>query len=133
MRAHDILVGVNLLSARAEVDTASISGYARGVKGFWLLLAAAVDSRITKIWLDRTPSSMATAFENPLTSYLFDVMIPGFALHWEIGDLVQALGARQLLWTDPTNWMNQVVLAGPKYRYRYAGEKDDLYVEDFFR
>ena len=133
MRAHDILVGVNLLSARAEVEAASISGYARGVKGFWLLLAAAVDPRISKIWLDRTPASMATALENPLTSYLFDAMIPGFALHWEMGDLVQALGVRRLMWTDPTNWMNQVVFAGPKYRYRYAGEKDDLYVEDFFR
>ncbi len=132
MRAHDILVAVDVLAARPDVDPASIRGYARGAKGFWLLLAAAVDSRLSRLWLDRTPWSFTAAFEAPLASFLFDVMIPGFALHWDFKDLVQAMGDRRVLWTDPTNWMNQVVHPGPMYRYRHVGEKDDALLEDFF-
>ena len=34
MRAHDFLVSLDVLAARADVDANSIRGYARGVKGF---------------------------------------------------------------------------------------------------
>ena len=88
MRAHDLLVAVDVLAARPDVDASSIRGYARGVKGVWLLLAAAVDQRLGKIWLDRTPWSIAAALEGPLTNHLFDAMIPRFALHWDFQDLV---------------------------------------------
>ncbi len=133
MRAHDILAAVDVLSARPEVDAHSIGGYARGVKGFWLMLAAAVDSRIKKIWLDRTPWSLAAAFDAPLTNQLFEVMIPGFARHWEMEDLVKAIGPERIYWTDPTNWMNRVVDAGPGYRYRYVSEGDELCADEFVR
>ncbi|MCX6598086.1 MAG: acetylxylan esterase [Acidobacteria bacterium] len=133
MRAHDILVGVDVLAARPDVDATSIRGYARGVKGFWLMLAAAVDQRLNKIWLDRTPWSMAAALEGPLTSFLFDAMIPGFALHWDFKDLVSAIGDRRVLWSDPTNWMNQVVYSGPAYRYRHVGEPEIAYLDEFFQ
>ncbi len=131
MRAHDILAAIDVLAARPDVDPASIRGYARGVKGFWLLLAAAVDPRLSRLWLDRTPSTFRSAFENPLTSFLFDVMIPGFARHWDFKDLRDAMGKRSVLWTDPTNWMNQVVQPGPSYRYRHVGQTDETYLKEF--
>ena len=133
MRAHDILTGVDLLTARADVNPASIRGYARGVKGFWLLLAAAADPRIGQLWLDRTPARLSAAFESPLTSHLFEVLIPSFARHWDMSDLVAAVGDRRVLWTDPANWMNQVVAAGQSYRYRLVGEGDGPSLEEFFR
>ena len=127
LRAHDILRGVDLLSARSDVDPQSIRGAARGVRGIWLLLAAAADSRISKIWLDRTPSSLNSALENSLTDELWDAVIPGFVLHWDLNDLVKTTGARQVLWTDPTNWMGRVIDAGPSYKYRYVlGDTTDL-------
>ena len=101
MRAHDILRGVDLLAARNDVDPASIRAAARGVKGIWLLLAAAVDTRIGKIWLDRTPYSLRAALENSMNTDLFDAVIPGFALHWDLDDLTKAMGNRPVLWTDP--------------------------------
>ena len=112
MRAHDLLVAVDLLAARPDINATGIRAYARGVKGVWLLLAAAVDQRLGRIWLDRTPCSIATALEGPLTNHLFDAMIPRFALHWDLQDLVTAIGAGRVLWTDPTNWMNRVVPLG---------------------
>jgi len=131
MRAHDILRAVDLLRARSDVGV--IRGYARGVKGFWLLLAAAVDPRITKVWLDRTPASYQSAFEGLLSLNLFDAMIPGFALHWDFSDLVKAMGTRPVLWTDPTNWMDERVYPGPAFRYRYVGEPDRAYIDEFLR
>jgi hypothetical protein len=133
MRAHDLLVAVDVLAARSDVDASSIRGYARGVKGVWLLLAAAVDPRLGKIWLDRTPWSIAAGLVAPLTNHLFDAMIPRFALHWDLQDLVDAVGYRRVLWTDPTNWMNRVVPLGAPYRYRYVGEGDAPSIGEFLR
>ncbi len=127
MRAHDILRGVDLLMARGDVDPGSIRAAAQGVKGIWLLLAAASDTRIGRIWLDKTPYSFLEALENTLNTDLSDAVIPGFALHWDIDDLTKAMGHRQVLWTDPVNWMGRVAMAGPRFRYRYVlGDLTDM-------
>ncbi len=138
LRAHDILRGIDLLSARPDVDSESIRGMARGVEGIWLLLAATVDSRIKGIWLDRTPYSLRAALENSVAADLWDAAIPGFVLHWDLDNLVKAMGSRRVLWTDPTNWIRTVVFAGPSFRYRYvlgdttdlADAQDDAYIRD---
>jgi hypothetical protein len=127
MRAHDILRGVDLLAARPDVDRQSIRAFARGVTGVWLLLAAATDPRIEKVWLDRTPYSLRLALENSLATDLFDAVIPGFVLHWDLDDFVKAMGSRTVLWTDPTNWMGRVVALGPPFQYRYVlGDTTDF-------
>jgi hypothetical protein len=141
MRAHDILRGVDLLSARSDVDPASIHGGARGVKGVWLLLAAAADPRIGKVWLDRSPYSLRAALENTLNTDLFDAVIPGFALHWDLDDLTKAMGNRPVMWTDPANWMNRIVALRGPYQYRYilgdttelADAQDDAYIDEFLK
>jgi len=129
MRAHDILRGVDLLVARDDVDPAAIRAAARGVKGIWLLLAA-TDTRIGKVWLDRTPFSLRAALEHSMNTDLFDAVIPSFALHWDLDDLVKAMGDRKVLWTDPANWMGRPVAVDPAFRYRYVlGDETDLHDE----
>src|SRR5438552_177985 len=127
MRAHDILRGVDLLAAHSDVDPASIRALGRGVRGIWLLLAAAADNRIRKVWLDRTPYSLRIALKTTMNNGLFDAVIPGFALQWDVEDLTKALGKRLVMWTDPANWMNRIVPLGPPFRYRYVlGDTTDL-------
>jgi len=141
MRAHDILRGIDVLSTRPDVDVASIRAAARGVKGIWLLLAAAVDTRIGKVWLDRTPYSLRAALENSMNTDLFDAVIPGFALHWDLEDLTKVMGDRVVLWTDPANWMGHPVVLGAPFRYRYVigdttdlrDQQDDLFIDEFIR
>jgi cephalosporin-C deacetylase-like acetyl esterase len=141
MRAHDILRGLDLLAARPDVDPDSIHGVARGVAGVWLLLAAAADSRMSRIWLDRTPYSLRTALKNSVASDLSEAVIPGFALHWDLDDLVKAMGTRQVMWTDPANWVRGVVALGPPFRYRYvlgdltdeADVQDDALIREFLQ
>jgi cephalosporin-C deacetylase-like acetyl esterase len=139
MRAHDIVRGVDILAARRDVDPTSIRAAAEGVKGIWLLLAAAADSRIRKVWLDRTPYNLQSALERSMNTYLFEAALPGFVLHWDLENLVTAMGSRTVLWTDPTNWMGQVINAGPTFKYRYvlgdttdfASAQEDEYIKEF--
>lgn len=133
MRAHDILRGVDLLSSRDDVDPASIRAAARDVKGVWLLLAAAVDQRIGKLWLDHTPYSLGAVMDGPLNTNLFDATIPGFLLHWDLQDLIRAIGTRPVLWTDPANWMGQTVPLGAGFRYRYSGQTDEAFLAELLR
>jgi dienelactone hydrolase len=141
MRARDILRGVDFLCSRSDVDPGSIRGVARGVAGVWLLLAAASDSRLDSIWLDRTPASLRSALDNSMTIDLSDAVIPEFMLHWDLQDLVKALAPRPVLWTDPTNWRQRVVALGSPYRYRYVvgditddgDAQDDTYIRDFLK
>ncbi len=141
MRAHDILRGVDALATRRDVDPASIHAAARGVRGIWLLLAAAADPRLGKVWLDRSPYSLRAALEDSLNTDLFDAVIPGFVLHWDLEDLTKAMGTRPVLWTDPTDWMERTVAVGSSYRYRYVmgdtmdlkDEQDDAFIREFIR
>jgi hypothetical protein len=141
MRAHDILRGIDLLAAHSDVEPSSIRAAARGVKGIWLLLAAAVDTRIGKVWLDRTPHSLRAALENSMNTDLFDAVIPGFALRWDLDDLTKAMGSRPVLWTDPSNWMGHPVPLGSPFQYRYVlgdmtdvhDAQDDAYIQELIR
>jgi cephalosporin-C deacetylase-like acetyl esterase len=127
LRARDILRGIDILTARDDVDAGSIRAAAQGTKGIWLLLAAAVDTRIRKVWLDRTPYSLVEALQNAMNTNLYDAVIPGFALRWDLEDLVKAMGGRSVMWTDPTNWMGRVVSLGPRFQYRWVlGDLTDM-------
>jgi hypothetical protein len=141
MRAHDILRGIDVLAARQDVDGGSIRAVARGVRGVWLLLAAAVDPRIARIWLDRTPYSLRAALKNSMNTELFDAVIPGFALHWDLADLRTAMGDRKVLWTDPANWMERTAALSGPFQYRYilgdttdlSNAQDKAYIEELIR
>jgi len=141
MRAHDILRGVDMLRARPDVDPTSIRGAARGVAGIWLLLAAAADTRLHAIWLDKTPHSLSSALDSSMPIDLPDAVIPGFVLHWDLQDLLKAIVPRKVLWTDPTNWMQHVVSLEGAYRYRYVegditdekDSQDDALLREFLQ
>jgi hypothetical protein len=133
LRAYDIRRAVDLLSARSDVDLASIRGAARGESGVWLLLAAAADSRIQRIWLDKTPYSLKTSLDTPLNRNLHAAVIRGFCLKWDLNNLVSAMGERAVLWTDPTDWLGVVTATKGNYRYRTFNEGDERLLEELLR
>jgi hypothetical protein len=133
LRAQDIRRGLDVLAAQAGVDASRIEGVAREVSGVWLLMAAALDQRISGIWLDRTPYSLRAALGAPLQRNLHDAVLPGFALRWDLDDLVKAIEPRRVVWTDPTDWMGSVKPLGPLYRYRPSEAPDDPYLDELLR
>jgi hypothetical protein len=64
---------------------------------------------------------------------LHDAVIPGFLLHWDLPDLVRAMGKRPVIWSDPVDWMQRPATPGPAYRYRKAGETAEPLIEELFR
>lgn len=132
MRAHDILTAVDVLTSRPDVDANQISGIAREASGVWLLLAAAVDPRLKNVWLDRTPHSLAAALDQSTNDRLFDALLPGFLLYWDLGDVARLIQDRKLLWTDPTDWHGRTVTLGMTlFSYRAAGEPDTALFDSF--
>ena len=133
LRAFDIQRAVDLLVARPDVDAGSVRAIARDVSGVWLLMAAAVDARIGKIWLDGTPHSLRAALDVPITRDLHDAVIPGFALHWDLDDLVKSMAPRTVLWSDPTDWLQRVVPHLPGFLYRTFGEADERFIAELLK
>jgi hypothetical protein len=133
MRTFDIQRGVDVLVSRPDVDAGSVRAAARNVSGVWLLMAASTDLRIGRIWLDHTPYSLRTALEVPLTRDLHDAVIPGFALHWDLEDLVKAMAPRPVLWSDPTDWMHKVVPHLSGFLYRTFDEPDDRFLSELMK
>ena len=73
------------------------------------------------------------AFDEPLNRNLHMAVIPGFALHWDLGDLRTAMGERQVVWSDPTNWMRVVQNLPGDFQYRYLSEGDDRFLSELLR
>jgi len=133
MRAFDIRRALDVLAARPDVDAARLRGAARGPAGVWLLMAAALDSRLGALWLDHTPYSLRVALENPLSRNLHDAALPGFVLHWDLEDLMRAIGPGRVLWSDPTDWVGVVTPLGNPYLYRAVDEQDDRFMRELLR
>ncbi len=130
MRVADLIRAVDLLTARRDVNAASIKAASRNVAGMWVLMAAAIDPRIGKVWIDRMPYSLRASLDNPLNRNLHDVLIPGIALHWDVEDLVTAITPRTVIRTDPTDWVGRIVPNLGQSLYRTFEEPDDRFVRE---
>jgi hypothetical protein len=118
IRAREIVAAAAELAGRADVDGRRIGVYARGVAGIPALFAAATTEQIARVWLERTPHSYERALETPVPQELFETVIPGFLLKWDLPDVAGVAGAKRVVWTDPTDWRATVVKLPGEYRYR---------------
>jgi len=117
MHAAEINQAVEIALQRPDVDPQRISARATGVAGIWLLLAAAVNSSIGRVVLDRTPHSLRAAIESPVHQSLHDAVIPGFALKWDLQDIRKLTLPREVVWKNPTDWTGNVVKVQGAFEY----------------
>ena len=132
---------VDLLAARSDVDPANIRASGRLVKGIWAVARCGGGSAIGKVWLDRSPYSLRAALHNTLNTNLFDAVIPGFALRWDLDDLVKAMGeplgdvdrSRELdePGGEPSRSLRVSVHLGDTTDL--ADAQDDAYIEEFLK
>jgi hypothetical protein len=115
LRADDIRSAVDALVE--QTGAGRVRAQAKGVAGVWLLIAAALDRRIGEVMLERTPHSLRAALDNPLSRDLHSAVIPGFLNHGDLADLLRRIKLRPVIWTDPTDWMGNVV---PIDGFRYS-------------
>ncbi len=94
LRADDVVRAVDYLSSRGDVDPTHISAKASGHMGLVLLHAGVLDRRIRHIEVDHALTSYRSLIDAPLPTGAPEDIIPGVLLHYDIPDLVRALGDR---------------------------------------
>ena len=57
------------------------------------------------------------AIDSAIHMNLHDAVIPGFAAKWDLSDLRDLMAPREVVWSNPTDWMGNVVAVQGPYRY----------------
>lgn len=97
LRIDDVIHAVNSLAARPDVDPGRISAVASGHMGLVLLHAGILDPRIGHVTIDHALESYRSLLDAPLPVGAPEDVVPGVLLHYDIPDLVRALGTRVAL------------------------------------
>ena len=103
MRADDIIRWVDVLAARPDVDASAITVYGKGAYGVALLHAAALDKRIKHAVVVDTPKSWREIVDQPLHRNAPEIVVPGVLRHYDIPDLVKAIGPARVTLLDSSH------------------------------
>jgi cephalosporin-C deacetylase-like acetyl esterase len=103
MRAQDVSRGVDLLTARAEVDANRIYGFGVGPGAVVLLHEASLDDRIKEVVLDEMLVSYHAVTSHRLHNGFYESLVPGALRVYDLPDLVVVLAPRPLWIVDATD------------------------------
>jgi hypothetical protein len=109
MRAVDIVRGVDLLVARKEVDSARISGIGVGAGAIPLLHAAALDSRIRAVALEKMLQTYESVVTRGIHRGVFEQVVPGVLKAYDLPDLAAMMAPRPVWIIDPADPMGNAV------------------------
>jgi cephalosporin-C deacetylase-like acetyl esterase len=120
MRARDVSRGVDLLSARPEVDPARIHGFGKEAGGVPLLYAAVLDERIRKVGLEGMLMSYQSIVSRSIHRQVFEDVVPGALKFYDFPDLVASLAPRSVWIVNAVDPLGQAV-GLDEVRKQYAG------------
>jgi cephalosporin-C deacetylase-like acetyl esterase len=110
MRVDDTIRAMDLLTARSDVDPASLTLYGNGAMGAVALHAAALDSRIRRVVVENTLTSYRMVLDEPLHRSISEILIPGVLRKYDMGDLLLAMGGRVTV-INPQNAAGNTITA----------------------
>ncbi|MES1261277.1 MAG: hypothetical protein ABUS49_06020, partial [Acidobacteriota bacterium] len=117
---------IRVRQIRAAIDAIGVANVeiaARGMPAVWAAAAALLDPRITRLSLDRMPSGIASVFETPVLRNPYEALLfPGFALHWDLADLLDRRAVR----SDPVDWNGVILPRVNGARYHASGETEKI-------
>jgi dienelactone hydrolase len=115
MRVDDTIRAMDLLTARSDVDPASLTLYGSGAMGAVALHAAALDSRIRRVVVENTLTSYRMVLDEPLHRSISEILIPGVLRKYDMGDLLLAMGGRVTV-INPQNAAGDTITADQFYK-----------------
>jgi cephalosporin-C deacetylase-like acetyl esterase len=118
MRASDIARGVDLLSARSDVDASNISGFGRRSAAVAMLHAAALDPRIKKVALEEMLVSYDAIVTQRIHRQMFEQIVPSALKFYDLPDLANSFAPRPVWIINAVNPLGQV-LSAPEVRAVY--------------
>lgn len=101
MRAGDIIRGLDMLAARSDVDTDKLSAIGRNGAAVPLLYAALFDKRLKAVALEGMLVSYNAVATTRMQRLIFEQIVPGALIDFDLPDLVSALAPRTLWLSDP--------------------------------
>ena len=111
MRAADIARGIDVLVARADVDSANISGIGRGAAAVAMLHAAALDPRLHKLVLEDMLVSYDAIVTHRIHRKMFEQIVPSAFKFYDLPDLANSFAPRPVWIIDAVNPFGQVIAA----------------------
>ena len=120
MRGMDVSRGVDLLSARPEVDPGRIYGFGKDAGAVPLLYAAVLDERIRKVVLEGMLMSYQSIVSRSIHRQVFEDVVPGALKFYDFPDLVASLAPRSVWIVNAVDPLGQPVGLG-EVRKQYAG------------
>jgi cephalosporin-C deacetylase-like acetyl esterase len=109
LRAQDIFSGLDLLSARSDVDPAQILGFGKGDGAIALLHVAVLDDRIKKLALQDMLVSYESIVTHKIHQRVFESVIPGVLQSYDLPDLVAALPPRPVWIVNSVDTLGNLV------------------------
>jgi hypothetical protein len=94
LRMDDVFSVINSLCSQRFVDCTDISAHSSGAYGVVLLYAAVLDKRFAHISVDHSLSSYRSVVDSNLHRDVSESVFPGALLHFDVPDVVAALGKR---------------------------------------
>lgn len=111
MRAEDIVRGLDLLSARPDVDAERLSGWGKDAGAVPLLYAAAFDKRLRRVSLEGMLVSYESLVNLRIHRRMFEQVVPGALREFDLPDVVAALAPRTVWLIDTVNPLGRKVHA----------------------
>jgi cephalosporin-C deacetylase-like acetyl esterase len=108
MRALDVSREIDVLALRSDLQVTSIVAVGVELGSVPTLLAAAFDQRIQSIELIRMLASYRSVVESPVHRGVLENVVPGVLRHFDLPDLVKALGPRVARVTDPVDALGAI-------------------------
>ena len=109
MRLDDVIHAVDWLCARKDVDRSAISVYGEGASGMVALHAAAIDSRIHAVTVEKTLAAYRMIVEQPLHRNVSEIVIPGVLRKYDVSGLLLAAFPRGVTIVDPRDALGDAV------------------------
>jgi cephalosporin-C deacetylase-like acetyl esterase len=119
IRAGDIILAMDWLCARPDVDPSAITVYGNGPAGMAVLDAAALDPRIGRVVVENTLVSYRSIVDVPLHRNMSEVVIPGVLRRYDVGDLLLAVSPRPVVVVNPRDGAGEAV-SEPEFRKALA-------------
>ncbi len=116
MRAEDIVLGVEILAGRPEVDPDRIGGWGRDSAAVPLLHAAALDPRLQKVVLEGMLVSYESVVAARIHRNVFENVIQGVLRAYDLPDLAQSLAPREAWIVSPVDPLGRALTAAEAAR-----------------
>ena len=138
MRALDVTRGIDLLSARSDIDRDKIYVYGKNGGAVPALYAAVLDRRIRKLVLEGMLSSYNSIVENKIHRQVFESVVPGALKFYDLPDLVATLAPRKVSIVSSTDPLGHDLSANEVRKeygraleaYRQMGMERAIHIRD---